>query len=396
MEALAINDILRDTDPSSTSPRQLARRLLTRLVVMSGGGTTDAKDIADDDLNKKKKMLASDNRKDETSKVVQCRLINTAYLSYGLGVVLKNMDLEFGSTFLKRRECNRLLGYLGLQGGIVLSEGVIDFPRIFSAKIGDKKVKKRRGKKDHRPLEMELGSGFGDWIVKKARETPSTDFLSVELRADRVGQTLSRTALMAGCSPVDNLCMIGAESGSFLSDHIQKGTISKIYINHPEPPTQTFGAESANLRSIMIGELEPAHMLCSRTIKAAANCLSILQESRLIIVTDNKWYGRLICATIVRLMRESPGLLYPVDLTKLNPEIKMVEQFPEPSDDVNGKATISLYEGQPDKNIGYPEVNNALKSLKGASYFDRLWRSGGGTHADKSKRFIIVAARDEE
>ena len=95
-------------------------------------------------------------------------------------------------------------------------------------------------------------------------------------------------------------------------------------------------------------------------------------------------------------MRESPGLLYPVDLTKLNPEIKMVEQFPDPPDDVNGKATISLYEGQPDKNIGYPDVNNALKSLKGASYFDRLWRSGGGTHADKSKRFIIVAARDKE
>jgi hypothetical protein len=387
VEAKAIIEIVRKAD-ASPSPRQLARRLLTRLIVLSGGGTTDV----EDDISKGKETQSKSGR-GEFSKATQSQLFNTLYFSHGLDAVLKKMDIPLvqgHNKVLRRRDCNRVLGCVGLQGGIVGAEGAIDFQKIFAAGIGESKTRKIHNKK-HRPLEIELGAGFGDWIVKKAMDNPSTDFLSVELRADRVGQTFARTAIMAGCTPIDNLCIIGAESRSFLLDHVQNESVSTIYINHPEPPTQTFGAETANLQPIMDGEVEPAHMVSSRTIVAAAKCLSKSWESRLVIVTDNRWYGRLICATLVKVNRENRGLLYPVDLTKINSGFKIIESF-----DSDGNDRVDLFEGQPDENIGHAKTNLLLKKSVGVSYFDRLWRSGAGTHAERSARFIIVMARSKE
>jgi hypothetical protein len=283
-----------------------------------------------------------------------------------------------------------------LQGGVVQKDGAIDFKKVFASGTSEGKTRKNRSKKT-RALEIELGAGFGDWIVKKAIENPVTAFISVELRADRVGQTFARTAALAGCTPVDNLCIVGAESECFLSDHVPHESVSTIYVNHPEPPTQTFGAEAANLEAIMNGDSEPAHMLGSRTIVAAGRCLSRSRKSRLVIVTDNRWYGRLICATLVKVTRQHKGLLYPVDLMELNSGFKVAEHFP--ACDVSGNADVnervSLFEGQPNESIGHPKKNDLKKDPEGASYFDRLWRSGAGTHADRRTRFVIVMARQE-
>lgn len=377
-----------DKTTTQPIPRQLGRRLLTRLIVLSGGGTTDSEARASAEKE-------SDQVPEGFSRTVQSQILNTLYYSYGLAAVLKKLEISVGDgqKLLRRRDCNRVLGSVGLQGGIVCDNGSIDFSRVFAAGIRDGKTRKKRDKS--RGLEIELGAGFGDWIVKKALQNPANDFISVELRADRVGQTFARTAAMVGCTPVDNLCIVGAESGSFLSDHVQNESVSAIYINHPEPPTQTFGAETANLLSIMDGGPEPAHMVCGRMILAAAKCLSKSSDSRLIIVTDNRWYGRLICATLVKVTRENTGLLYPVDLSTLSNGFKTIETFPHSTMDSDKKDTIPLFEGQPDETIGHPQGNGLSMNASGASYFDRLWRSGAGTHAESSARFIIVMARQE-
>lgn len=373
-EATTIKEIVSKTTEEEPNPRQLARRLLLRLLVLAGGGTTDSEFgrlTPPSDLAK--------------GVEIQNRLVNTAYFSYGLDVALKRMGFEFESRkeSLRKRDCNRILGSVGLQGGIVHETGLVDFRRIFHAGTGKSKSRKRN--KKQRSLEVELGSGFGDWIVKKAIASPEKDFLAVELRADRVGQTFARTSILSSCSPIENLCSVGAESGSLLLENVDNESVSKIYINHPEPPTQTFGAEMTNLEAIMDGGKEPAHMVSSRTIVAAAHCLTKSPESRLVIVTDNKWYGLLICATLVRVARENPELLFQVDLTKHN--YQSIESFPV--DAVNHNS-IHLFEGQPDESIGHSK--EPLKG-KGASYFDRLWRSGAGSHAERRSRFIIVMAR---
>jgi len=249
---------------------------------------------------------------------------------------------------------------------------------------------RRRAKKrkKQRNLEIELGSGFGDWAAKQALAFPERDYLAVELRSDRAGQTFARTSILSSTSPVENLCSVGAESGSFLLDHVAKESVSTIYINHPEPPTQTFGAESTNIEAIMSGNDEPAHMLCSRTLIAAAHCLKNSFDGKIVIVTDNQWYGRLICATFVRIARQSPNLLHPVELSKHN--YREIESFPA---NINNQDPVVMYEGQPGEAIGHAK---SAEADKGSSYFDRLWRSGAGSHAEKRSRFVIVMSRKQE
>jgi hypothetical protein len=50
---------------------------------------------------------------------------------------------------------------------------------------------------------------------------------------------------------------------------------------------------------------------------------------------------------------------------------------------------VHIYEGKPSSSIGHYIPHNSA-SVGGTSYFDRLWRTGAGKHADMKKRFIIV------
>eukprot|EP00536_Pseudo-nitzschia_multiseries_P008820 jgi/Psemu1/257595/estExt_Genewise1Plus.C_2310067 len=378
-EAKTLVNIWQDVDISGVDgkilSRGLARRLITRLIFLSGGGTTDMHNNTGEGTQQK------DGAK------VQRDLLNSLYFSYGLAATAVSLRISVDEKLgiLKKKDCNRLLGGVGLQGGILKSDGSLDLHRIFSAGVGSSKPQKKRKKKSRR-VEIELGAGFGDWIVRKAIQDPSTDFLAVELRADRVAQIFARTAVLSSVKPVDNLCVVGAESGNLLSNHISEESIDTIYVNHPEPPTQTFGAENANLVAIMQGGQEPAHMLSSNVIISGANTLKRKPKSRFIIVTDNYWYGRLICATIEKVVRQNPGLLCAVDLASLdkNQSFTKVE-----ADDDGHPTSVLMFEGKPNETIGYPSGS----SEEGESYFDRLWRAGAGRHAEKHARYIVVMSR---
>ncbi len=357
--------------------RELARRLATRLIFLSGGGTTDMQNDSGKEIDQNcgKKDIAKETQRD---------LLNSLYFSYGLDATVKNLGipLDEGLTILKKKDCNRILGGIGLQGGIFKSDGTLDLHRIFSAGIGESKPQKKRKSKLRR-VELELGAGFGDWIVQKAIEDPTTDFLAVELRADRVAQIFARTAVLSTVNPVNNLCIVGAESGNLLCNHISNESVDTIYVNHPEPPTQTFGAESTNLASIVKGGKEPAHMLHSNVMIAVGKALKRKAQSRFVIVTDNYWYGRLICATIEKVMHQDPSLFRAIDLASLD-ETNSYTKVETNDNDLT--TSVLMFEGKPNKTIGYPSES----SIEGGSYFDRLWRAGAGRHAEMHARYIVV------
>jgi len=358
--------------------RELARRLITRLIFLSGGGTTDMQ-------NETGKQVDENGReKKDVSKDVQRDLLNSLYFSYGLATTVKSLGIPIdeGLQILKRKDCNRIIGGIGLQGGILKSDGSLDLHRIFSAGIGISKPQKKRKSKSRR-VEVELGAGFGDWIVRKAIQDPSTDFLAVELRADRVAQIFARTAVLSTIKPVNNLCVVGAESGNLLCNHLSIESIDTIYVNHPEPPTQTFGAQSTNLISIMEGGQEPAHMLNSTVIIAVGKALKRMACSRFVVVTDNFWYGRLICATIEKVMRQNSGLFRVVDLANADNSQSFTKV--ETSDD-GSASSVLMFKGKPNETIGYPSGSVG----EGESYFDRLWRAGAGRHAEMHSRYIVV------
>lgn len=379
-EAKTLMNICQDANTSGIDgkvlSRGLARRLITRLIFLSGGGTTDMQH------NVSEASQASGGTID-VSKEFQRNLLNSLYFSYGLSATTKGLGISMDETLqiLKKKDCNRLLGSVGLQGGILKTDGRLDLHRIFAAGVGSSKPQKKRKSKSRR-VEVELGAGFGDWIVRKAIQDPTTDFIAVELRADRVAQIFARTAVLSTVKPVDNLCVVGADSGNLLCNHLSEESVDTIYVNHPEPPTQTFGAESSNLTTVIEGGHEPAHMLSSNVIIAVGKALKRNAKSKFVVVTDNFWYGRLICATIERVMRQNLGLFCAVDLAESGSEqsFAKVETYTDVSE-----GTVLMFQGKPNETIGYPSG-----STEGDSYFDRLWRAGAGRHAETHARYIIV------
>lgn len=360
--------------------KALVLYLTTRLLYFSGGGTTD--------LSFSRKAKAdSDNCDNYNAEVEGLKVFNSTWLSFGISSALSSsrskLKLPSSGNVLKEHHYKDILKTIhGWQASPLDHEGFLDMKNTFiTDNNGSDTTSDTPSRK--RPLHLEMGSGFGEWVVSQARANPNSDYIAVELRSDRVGQMFSKAMLNGGNVPLTNLCCIGSECGSFLKSRIRNGTLSTVFCNHPEPPTQTFGANAINLDLIGKGGLEPAHMLNSDTLFSASNCLDS-RDGRLVIITDNRWYANLICFTLIKLLRSHPGLLHSAQLGGMS-GIELVDTFHHEASE-----RIMLFEGQPCNLIGHFIEK---KESHGSSYFDRLWRLGAGTHAEQKKRFIICMTR---
>jgi hypothetical protein len=365
-------------------PGDLAFYLMTRLMYFSGGGTTELSTAHSPD---------GDNRVQDDPSSIRCQLMTALWHSFGLREALKHLpslsDLVSGVPLFRKQQLSRVQEEVGVtMSAAVSDDGFVDFQQVFRSQRCKEASSdtKTSHKMERRPLDIELGSGFGDWIVDRAIENPSRDYVAVELRSDRVAQTFSKAFLNGSTEPLKNLCCVGSECGSFLRQRVRHGTVSTIFVNHPEPPTQTFGSNNHILLGIAQGGSEPAHMLNSETLISASKCLDMESRGKLIIVTDNRWYARLICASLVKVMTLCKGTLCTSDLGS-QPGIRHIETF--------GKARdrVVLYEGHPSQAMGHSTGKHAKT---GSSYFDRLWRSGAGTHAEQRTRFIISMERGQD
>jgi pentatricopeptide repeat protein len=398
---------------------QLARMLVAKVLYFSGGGTTDLSasagincnviDIDSGDGGGDSQNVGNGGGNSQNVQRDRRMLMNSLWHSFGLSEAMK---CAFPSkTFHERRqksvltpltdnECASILQALGIKASYVLMEdGTIDFSTVTNVIENDSGNGKNNGntnvtqaaKKSGRDLNIELGSGFGEWAVHQAKTNPRSDYIAVEMRSDRVGQMFSKGYLngnggRGNANSLSNLCCVGAECGSFLRSRVKQGSVSSIFVNHPEPPTQTLGANSALLKTLIEGGEEPAHMLSSETLLSAARCLDDA-KGRLVIVTDNRWYANLICATLLKVMKENDDTFHTVPLDQRS-GFTAIETF-------HGGTTnlqVTLYEGQPNESIGHL---TASTSSQGSTYFDRLWRKGAGTHADAQKRFVICMCRSK-
>ena len=354
-EAMAILEFLQKSKPKSKeAAKTLCEFLIKRLFYFSGGGSTGLSNMD----------KTAEHDRGNVDDVLR-QLMSTNWMSFGLKAAFsqcqqKDQGLEENDV-LSYQQCKQIVKTLGMDNVTTIDQdGYVAFSDLFApdTKGGTK-----------RPLDIELGSGFGDWAVYQARSKLERDFIAVELRADRVAQTFSRVVLSE--TPLTNLCCVGAECGSFLKMRVRKGSVSTIFVNHPEPPTQTYGGDDAALSRISEGGDEPGHMLSSDILIAAVECLEP-QDGQLIIVTDNRMYARLICASVVKAMKSRPALIEPLSFKNM----RNIESF----------GPVSLFEGQPGESIRHAPHSG----VSGQSYFDRLWKTGAGSHAERSKRFIIA------
>ncbi|KAL9181072.1 hypothetical protein ACHAXT_009877 [Thalassiosira profunda] len=366
------------SDSAATDGSSVAQAMLTRLLYFSGGGTTGkgaAK--ADDDLVKESAKEATEQ--------MQAQWIHSLWHSFGLREVVQKQLLGCGEgndalksilrgaspkkqskkhkrqvdslpSKLSSETCESIRSHFAGDVSVITDCSRVDFSKVFPSQQGQK-------------LHIELGAGSGDWAALQAELNPSGNYVTVELRADRVAQTFAKCQLRQP-QPLKNLCCVGSECGSFLRHRVEQGSAGTVFVNHPEPPTQTTTSNDS-------AGGEPAHMLNSQTILSAARCLQPNGEGRLIVVTDNVIYARLICETITRVQEEA-------NLVGLPPrnirDLRRIQSF--------GGSSIHLYEGKPCESIGHHVDQRGRAG--GTSYFDRLWRTGATKHADMRKRFIIA------
>lgn len=92
-------------------------------------------------------------------------------------------------------------------------------------------------------------------------------------------------------------------------------------------------------------------------------------------------YATLIGKTIAKVLDQAK-------LSGVKPnEVSDLRKIETASDPNTYGAYVHIYEGKPSASIGH----YTPKTSSGTSYFDRLWRTGAGKHADTKKRYIIAA-----
>lgn len=257
---------------------------------------------------------------------------------------------------------------------VLSQDGTIDLSAVFGKCTG--------------PLDVELGAGYGDWIVRTAAAHPGRRHIAVEVRSDRAHQIFSKAALHPS-GPLRNLCVASAEAGSFLRRRLAPGSVSALYVHHPEPPTQTYGSRRDELDSIVRASGskdhdddsdEPAHMLRSKAIAAAGRTLRA-RDGTMAIVTDNRNYGRLLCATVARTVRRHP------ELSLRGPTAGELTAAGLRRSEIVGDVALC------ERHRDLDHRSNLDGTTESSTWFDRLWTTGASTHAEQHTRFVVLVYR---
>jgi tRNA (guanine-N7-)-methyltransferase len=85
----------------------------------------------------------------------------------------------------------------------------------------------------HKPIEVDLGFGRGEFLVRRALENPGRQFVGIEIRdylVEKMGQRLLE-------EPRDNITIILANIKEHLPVLFDPGMLSCVYIHFPDPWT---------------------------------------------------------------------------------------------------------------------------------------------------------------
>ncbi len=97
---------------------------------------------------------------------------------------------------------------------------------------------------------VELCSGNGEWIAEKAEKYPHIQWIAVEKRFDRAQKIWKKG------KDLPNLFVILGEGLAFLRHYIPEKSISKIYVNFPDPWPKARHAKHRLLDLPLKAELE--------------------------------------------------------------------------------------------------------------------------------------------
>lgn len=238
------------------------------------------------------------------------------------------------SLILKRDEpSNNILNLLEeMLGNSIDDEGHIDINKIFGNNNSNK---------------LEICSGGGEWAVNQASNDKESNWITLELRHDRVYQTFTRSIY----SGLNNLLVLGGDAMDIIPNHMPSQSIDNIFINHPEPPQQIGGVDS-----------EGKHLLTNNFFEETTRIMKI--NGLITIVTDNSWYAKF-------LMRQLSSVIRSIGLTSVNLQRNKSNKNDKNNTEweiYDSDETINVYVGKPGTECGHV--------IDASSYFDRLWKRG--------------------
>jgi len=85
------------------------------------------------------------------------------------------------------------------------------------------------------PLELEIGSGLGEFLVRKARECPDRNFIGVEQDGKRVKKTLRKISRLKEETFIDNIRLLQVDAVMALERLFAMHSISRVYSLFPCP-----------------------------------------------------------------------------------------------------------------------------------------------------------------
>ena len=137
---------------------------------------------------------------------------------------------------------------------------------------------------DDRPVELEIGSGKGGFLLDRAKAYPGRGFLGVEWANQFFRFAADRMARWG----VTNVRLMRTDGGYLVTHHLPPESLTLLHIYHPDPWPKT---RHHKKRLIQIG-----------FVKAAANTMA--PGGRLAIQTDHADYFE----HIRQVVREEPRL----------------------------------------------------------------------------------------
>jgi pentatricopeptide repeat protein len=206
---------------------------------------------------------------------------------------------------------------------------------------------------DSRPIKVEICSGAGEWVVSQAKHDPGSDWVSMEIRHDRIYQIFCRS-MFDSCN---NLSIIGGDASKILPNHFPSNCVKYIFVNYPEPPQQK--GEDHDSQS--------SHLLSESFFKSMAQVLTI--DGIMTILTDNEWYAKY-------LLKIVDGLRHVIKSSSIvgnNKDYEVCER---------SRNNMVLYEGLPGNDCG-------VANISASSYFDRLWQG----HQQRRRFFLVLSKK---
>ncbi|MBM4038007.1 MAG: tRNA (guanosine(46)-N7)-methyltransferase TrmB, partial [Planctomycetes bacterium] len=134
------------------------------------------------------------------------------------------------------------------------------------------------------PLEVEIGPGKDDFVVREAKARPETNFLAVERLRERVDALCGKIRR----ARVSNVRVFYGEAGAALSRLVRPGSVRAFYVHFPDPwPKRRHGKHRL---------IQPAF--------AAQVAERLIPGGRLTVITDDRPYAE----QVLECLDATPGL----------------------------------------------------------------------------------------